>query len=109
MDNYTKHNTKPKNIIGKKTGYTKNGIDLVYTKSFYDEFTYTERQNYCGSYLISEVKKQFIQECGEDAWIETIVRHMIHDKLAHFHHYHDDVGLITELRKGPKPEGFEPV
>ena len=103
MDNYTKHNTKPINIIGKKTGYKQNDIDIVYSKSFYDEYNYQARQEYCGSYLLSEVKKQYIIDCGEDAWKSELIRHMTHDGLAHWHHYHDSVGLVTELRQGPKP------
>lgn len=97
MDNYTKHNTKPLNIIGKKTGYTTNGIDIVYTKSFYDEYNYQARQEYCGSYLLSEVKKQYINECGEDAWKGELIRHMIHDKLVQWKYSHDSVGLVSKL------------
>ncbi len=103
MDNYTKHNTKPINIIGKKTGYTENDIEIVYTKSFYEQWNYNIRQEYCGSYLISECKKQYILDCGEDHWKRELIRHMTHDGLAHWHHFYDSVGVSAELRKGPKP------
>ena len=87
MANYKRCNTKPIRIVGKKTGYTVCGIPIIYTRSFYEHYSFDYIQDLVGSYLLSDLKGYVCDVKGEEWWVDELLRHMELEDLVHWEYY----------------------